>query len=100
MFLRLWADDRVSGIPQIRVLEKLLALDSRPGLSERRRHVELIRAGSYLPFGVLCERDAPGGPVRRFNSKEILRLGDLVDDSEFVYVTVVGEAPVSEFRTG
>ncbi len=98
VFLRLWADDRVTGSPKIRVLEKPLAFDARPGLSERKRHVELIRAGGYSAFGVLCDRDAPGGSIRSFNSKALLRLGGLVEDSEFVYAIVVGEAPASNLE--
>lgn len=99
VFLRLWADDQVKGIPKIRVLEKLLGSDSRPGLSERKHHIDLIRAGGYSAFGILCTRDGPGCPIRDYNSEAILRLGTLVEDSEFVYATVMGAVAVSDIDT-
>lgn len=96
VFLRLWADDRARDAPRIRILEKLLAFDPRPGLSERRRHVELIRGAGYSAFGILCERDGPGRPIRDYNSKSLLRLGALVDDAEFVHATIIGEASIAD----
>ena len=95
LFLRLWSDDRDTALARVRVLEKYLTHDNRPGLHERRQHLELIRTGQYTAFGVLCDRDRPGGPIRDFNSRIVLRLGALVDDEDFVYATVLGHILVT-----
>lgn len=96
VFLRLWADDLAKGGAKIRVLQKRLGDDPRPGLSERKHHLELIRAGGYSAFGVLCTRDGPGCPIRDYTSDAVLQLGTLVEDSDFRYATILGAVAISD----
>jgi hypothetical protein len=99
VFLRLWQDDREPEQRRIRVLEKSLTGDSRPGLAERRHHLELIRTGEYAAFGVLCQRDGPESPIRDFHAEALLRLNPrLVEDSAYVYAVIDGAVSVTQFE--
>lgn len=68
---------------------------TRPGWSERARHLELIRSG-YVAYAVVCDKDSPeAGTIRDFDHASLLRLGRVIDKDGMVYLEVVEATPVA-----
>ncbi|KAB7767766.1 HNH endonuclease [Xanthomonas sp. LMG 12461] len=95
VFLRLWRIDIASfdSHQVIRVLGRLWA--TRPGWSERVRHLKLIRSG-YAAYAVVCEKDSPeAGTIRDFDHASLLRLGRVIDKDGMVYLEIVEAIPAA-----
>jgi putative restriction endonuclease len=103
IFLRVWADEfaEVEGKECIAVFGEGWISDS-PGLPERRRHVELLRAG-VQGFGVLCWAEDPTttGPrkIDHFDHDTLLKLGRLVEAQNTTYAEVLDRPSVSLVAT-
>jgi len=100
IFLRLWADDVViiDRVRHIRILEKHMQHDTRPGMAERQEHVTLMRSGAYEAFGVRCERNGPGAPIRDYNDQALIRLGALTEEPDHVAAAIVGVVSLVDLR--
>ena len=69
------------------------------GWTERKRHIEMIRAGAKC-FVILVVSDTPDLPGRRiskFNVSEIVEGGEVVRKGEATCVMVANRLPVSAF---
>jgi hypothetical protein len=88
VFLRVWSKEVVNH--EDATLYRVLGdASSRPGWSERKRHVELIKSG-YAAFAVLCEKGTQGGAlIRTFDREKILVLGDVHSIDDRLYMDVV-----------
>lgn len=99
VFLRLWRTDITyfDGRQVVRALGSMRT--SRPGWAERARHLELIK-GSYVAYGVVCDKDTPdAGGIRDFDRANLLRLGQVIDKAGLSYLEVVGSIPVESIST-
>jgi putative restriction endonuclease len=100
IFLRVWTDER----------ERILGKDSiaifgtgwssaSPGMSERKKHVELLRNGAD-GYGVLCiPRDSKKTGKRNiasFDDLQLLKLGPLVESRGNTYAPILSLTPVEE----
>jgi putative restriction endonuclease len=92
VFLRVWKDEIVSlkGDQFVYVLDNRTQKSHRPGWVERARHVGQLRGGA-TGFGVVCvkraKRDA-NGSIASFDETQLLRLGELIEDSGKIYARI------------
>lgn len=101
VFLRLWRHEQreVSGRAAIQVLNKA-GSPSRPGWNERRKHIELVKAG-YSAYGVICDRKDPdGGPILGFDTDSISVLGAFIEDGDKILAEVLGSVSPENLKSG
>jgi putative restriction endonuclease len=100
VYLRIWDDQigTVKGKNCVHVYWKKRK-SSSPGLWERVRHIDMIRAGAQA-VGVVCtaEDPSPDGPraIKQYQHEPLVRLGELFGDDAHVYAVIEGELSLEQ----
>lgn len=102
VFLGVWDDQlsRHNGGEKILVLRAQTRNRSNPGRTERKKHIELIKAG-YAAYGVLqtCADPNTTGKrkIKKFNDSELLRFGNtFIMQQENTYAQIVGRISIEQ----
>lgn len=100
LFLRVWDDhlETVDGTERISILRTDWEGTSA-GFPERKRHVEALRNGAE-GYGVLCTakdiHSPKGRTIGEFDSRTLLKFGQIIDEGPRVYAQIVDHIPVED----
>jgi len=102
VFLRVWKDEIIplDGGRFVYVLDNRTKKSHRLGWVERARHVGQLRGGA-TGYGVVCVKRAKrdvNGSIASFDDKQLLKLGELIDDSGKIYARVDGTVAVADLE--
>jgi 5-methylcytosine-specific restriction protein A len=96
VFLNIW-DDHVNG-DKVQVFWKD---EDSHGSRERLKHLDTIQNG-FIGIGILCHPKNTEARVRKietFDDQQLFLLGDLSEDENFKYATIVRPFPISGLPT-
>jgi putative restriction endonuclease len=102
-FLRVWEDEigRDASGERVQVLKKCWSRSS--GYPERRNQLDEIRKGAQA-FGVVCRARVPNSSGKRkiksFDQRQLLYLGQLVEEGDTVFARIVMRVPCEEVVGG
>lgn len=103
VFLRVW-EDLVQSVVGSRVVHVYRDVEGRerPGLRERRRHLERVRDGAAC-FLVFCTAEDPNQDPRKiagFNSRYLWRAGQVIEREGDKWIEVGNRVPADEVIRG
>jgi hypothetical protein len=103
VFLRVWDDQiRSEADGRYALVARNRAPSSKPGSTERHKHIASLRAGAE-GFGVICTATDPQATPRsiaRFRKDIVLRFGELRDLDDGIFARIVEELPATALVTG